>query len=96
MSPDGTALAWARKRSEQSDEIVVWNVESNTQRLVFRGHEDRVSSVAFSPDGHMMASATGVSDYFATKLRNRIRDQALGCTVRCRNSDAPSHRGHDR
>jgi WD40 repeat protein/tRNA A-37 threonylcarbamoyl transferase component Bud32 len=71
MSPNGTTLVWARKRSEQSDDIVVWNVQSNTQRLVFRGHEDLVSSLAFSPDGHTIASATGMADYFAPGLRNR-------------------------
>jgi WD40 repeat protein len=86
MSPDGSALAWTQKRSEQSDEIVVWDLRSNTQRLVFRGHEDHVSSLSFGPDGHTIASATGFPDWFAIRPRNpheiKLWDATTGAEVR--------------
>jgi eukaryotic-like serine/threonine-protein kinase len=64
LSPDGALLAWARRRSDQGDEIVLWDLASGSQPLLFQGHTGPVSSLKFSPDSRFVASATGTNDYF--------------------------------
>jgi WD40 repeat protein len=55
FSPDGTKLLWG----EHDGEVALWDLETN--RLLFRAklHEAGVNDVAFSPDGSLMASASG-------------------------------------
>ncbi len=53
VSPDGQAVAIA-----QAAEIRVWDLTSGRQLLNLRGHTDRVISIAFSPDGHTLASGS--------------------------------------
>ena len=50
----GTPLA-----SGSDDKTVrLWQAGSGQALLVLRGHEDRVNSVSFSPDGHTLASGS--------------------------------------
>ena len=55
FSPDGTKLLWG----EYGGEVAFWDLSGD--RLLFREklHERRVTDVAFSPDGSLMASAGG-------------------------------------
>jgi WD40 repeat protein len=54
FSPDGRTLAVA---SYDSPEIVLWDVPSGHKRLTLSGHATHVMRIAFSPDGHALASA---------------------------------------
>jgi WD40 repeat protein len=38
--------------------VRLWDVESSKQIGVFSGHEDRVNSAAFSPDGRRVVTAS--------------------------------------
>ncbi len=38
--------------------LSVWDVSTNTPLAVFSGQNDRVTSVAFSSDGHTLASGS--------------------------------------
>ena len=51
FSPDGKTLA-----SGTSDEIKLWNLESQVHLVTLRGHKHRIASLAFSPNGEALAS----------------------------------------
>jgi WD40 repeat protein len=38
--------------------IVVWDADTGQRRLVLTGHTNQVLSVAFSPDGKLLASGS--------------------------------------
>ncbi len=52
LSPDGNQLAIA-----SGNFVQIFDTESRQPVHLLSGHEDRVESVAFSPDGHFLASA---------------------------------------
>ncbi|MDE0638627.1 MAG: hypothetical protein OXI43_22535 [Candidatus Poribacteria bacterium] len=52
FSPDGKTVA-----GTSSDVIYLWNTETGTLRQKFSTHSGKVTSVAYSPDGSMLASA---------------------------------------
>lgn len=57
-SPDGKRLAsggWDKT-------IRIWDSADGRQLQVCRGHTDSINSVAFSPDGRLVASASGLKD----------------------------------
>ena len=54
FSPDGRTLASAG----EDDIICLWDANIGVRKKTFYGHEDYVSSVAFSPDGHLIASTS--------------------------------------
>ena len=55
FSPDGTRLASASRT-----QIKLWDIETRAEIMTLKGHTDTIDSVAFSPDGKLLAS--GASD----------------------------------
>jgi WD40 repeat protein len=65
FSPDGTRLAWASfGRSGQKGTVTVWDAQTGQETLTLTDIRSRL--VAFSPDGHRLA--TGSIIYDATPL----------------------------
>jgi WD40 repeat protein len=58
--------------------IVVWNAESVAQTLILRGHGTRVNSLDFSPDGTLLASASGATAAEAPDNTVRVWDVTTG------------------
>ncbi len=58
FSPDGTRLL----SGFQDGTVRLWEVATQTEMATLEGHTDRVTSVSFSPDGALLASAGGWSD----------------------------------
>ncbi len=57
-SPDGKTLAFGC----QDGTITLWDLESDKARLVLKGHTESIQSIAFSRDGHSLASGAGEGD----------------------------------
>ena len=51
-----TGNGWPRQADDQT--VKVWDATSGQEMLTLKGHTDRVRSVAFSPDGKRLASAS--------------------------------------
>ncbi|MCS7168183.1 MAG: c-type cytochrome domain-containing protein [Gemmatales bacterium] len=58
FSPDGTLLAAAGGQPSIKGDIRIYRAHSWELAAVLRGHDDSVFSVAFSPDGQKLASAS--------------------------------------
>jgi WD40 repeat protein len=59
FSPDGSRLAWGRFVNEKMAGFVeVWDYRNGKEIFSVHGHSDFVRSVAFSPDGRLLASGS--------------------------------------
>ena len=58
FSPDGTRLV----SGFQDGTVRLWDIATQTELATLEGHTDRVTSVSFSPDGGLLASAGGRND----------------------------------
>ncbi len=56
FSPDSRLLASA---GDMDRTVKLWDVHTGRKRAVFRGHQDEVLAVAFSPDGKTLVSGSG-------------------------------------
>lgn len=88
FSPDGTQIASSNKCrkgyidghefSDHDNVLKLWDIASGKDLLTFVGHEDDVNCVVFSPDGTLIASASGSRDYrFSVDRDNPIRDNTI-------------------
>jgi hypothetical protein len=57
-SPDGRALALVTFGGTLSHQVGLWEILTGKQRCSFRGHDDAVCCLAFSPDGKFLASGS--------------------------------------
>lgn len=56
LSPHGNLLAVPSDELSQTGEVTLWDVDSGMQTLALKGHNGAVLCVAFSIDGHRIAS----------------------------------------
>ena len=71
-SPDGTQLA-----SGGDDSVVrVWEVSNGEQLWALEGHTNGVGSLAWSPDGHRLASASAGDDR-TTRIWDAVKGKHL-------------------
>ena len=56
FSPDGSTLAISRWRSD--DTVCLWDIVNGKHKKILKGHIGWVKSIAFSPDGHLIASGS--------------------------------------
>ena len=58
FSRDGTLLA-STARSEKGPVIKLWDVRTRQEIGTLKGHTDQINTLAFSPDGDLLASGSG-------------------------------------
>jgi WD40 repeat protein len=68
FSPDGKTVAWGGGLT-----VRLWDVKSDTEQAILRGHTVSLDAVAFSPDGKALASAGGANS-FELNYHARLED----------------------
>ena len=76
IAPDNPPLVWDARVGEDEGTVQLWNVRTRESLLRFTGYRGQaLRCVAFSPDGHMLASAGEVG---AVWLRDVHEPEQLG------------------
>ncbi len=85
FSPDGLTLAsgsgaWDAEKKNWVGEVRLWDPRTGQAKATLRGHTNTVYSVAYSPDGQTLASASGGTDGQGLPVPGEIRlwDAATG------------------
>jgi WD40 repeat protein/tRNA A-37 threonylcarbamoyl transferase component Bud32 len=83
FSPDGKLLAsagggWEEARKARVGEVKVWDAKTGKETLTFSGHNADVTSVAFSPDGKWLASASSREERRETITTIKLWDPHTG------------------
>ena len=73
FSPDGSELAIAC--SDRS--IKIWSIKNNQFSRLLTGHNSEVLTLAYSPDGNLLASGSGYPEYHL-----RLWDATKGTELR--------------
>jgi WD40 repeat protein len=56
----GVGIGWdGAKQAYATVEVKAWDAQTGQELLAFKGHSNRVKGLAFSPDGKLLASASG-------------------------------------
>jgi WD40 repeat protein/serine/threonine protein kinase len=55
FSPDGRRIATGDERGT----VRMWNVQTGEQQFTIKSHTEMITGLAFSPDGHLLASVAG-------------------------------------
>lgn len=77
LSPDGTRLLTGAKDGIGR----LWDAATGALLQIYYGHENEILAVAFSPDGKLVATGSGASDY-TRDYTARIFDAASGRQLR--------------
>lgn len=75
ISNDGRFLVFSSSSSDNAQNLIYWDIERGNRSPVYHSHDDRILSIALSPDGHWMA--TGSRDktikVFDTRTLNEVQ-----------------------
>ena len=90
MSPDGTTLAVAHQRTDNTSalygaaEVRIWDVATGKMTHTLFGHINRVNGLAFSPDGRLLAVGLrdGTVALWDVAARRRLFDPVAGRRLR--------------
>ena len=58
ISPDGDSVAIGGGVAYQPSDVTLWNLQTGKQRLILKGHQDNVSSLAFCADGKRIVTGS--------------------------------------
>jgi hypothetical protein len=58
FSPDGQRVVCAARNNRKKDVLQIWDYEKESLRQEIEGHGQRINSVAYSPNGKMIASGS--------------------------------------
>ena len=72
FSPDGKDIAFAR----ETGGVTVWDFQAGAERFQLKGESERLSSVAYSPDGLTLATGSARNNIF-TLFPGNVRFQIM-------------------
>ena len=73
VSADGTKLAMMTQDDDRRDFVTVWDVAGRRTPIDLKGYQGDVQSMAFSPDGRILASGTEATFRFSFSSKTGFR-----------------------